>query len=49
MAWSGEFGVAALWVPDYASAQRRLDDEAIKSILEDRIDTARRGVGIVSG
>lgn len=20
MAWSGEFGVAALWVPDYASA-----------------------------
>jgi len=38
-----------LWVPHSASAQRRLDDAAIKEILEERIDTIRRGVGIVVG
>jgi serine-type D-Ala-D-Ala carboxypeptidase/endopeptidase len=38
-----------LWGPHWASAQGRLDHAAIKSILEERIDTARRGVGIVVG
>ena len=38
-----------LWGPHGASAQGRLDHAAIKSILEERIDTARRGVGIVVG
>ncbi|NKB69275.1 MAG: serine hydrolase [Candidatus Latescibacteria bacterium] len=39
----------ALWGPSRAAAQERPDLAAIKAILEERIDTLRRGVGIVVG
>ena len=42
--------ILLLWLtPHDASAQGRLDVAAIKSILVERIDAARRGIGIVVG
>ena len=47
--WLGLIALALLSLWSDVWAQRRLDDAAIESILRERIDTARRGVGIVGG